>query len=92
MLLTAQGATARPDAPEGAHEPVTPVSRHGRLHDLERLPQRRHLEHVQPGAQQQVRELDGLPLQLLRLGRSPGGGGVDGDHGSFVGCSDGWGP
>ena len=60
------------------------MRRHGRLHDLERLPQRRHLEHVQPGAQQQVGELDGLLLQLLRLGRSPGDG-VGGDHCSVIG-------
>lgn len=56
---------------------------HRGLGDLERLAERRHLEHVQSGTQQQVGELDGLLLQLLGLGGGPGGGDC-GDHGSLT--------
>lgn len=53
---------------------------HGGLGDLQGLPEGGDLEHVEPGAQQQVGELDGLLLQLGRLGSR--GGGDSGGHDS----------
>jgi len=43
------------------------VGGHGGLDDLERLAEGGDLEHVEPGAQEQVGELDGLLLQRLIL-------------------------
>lgn len=45
---------------------------HGGLDDLKRLAQGGDLEHVEAGAEQQIGELDGLLLQLLRLAHGGG--------------------
>ena len=62
------------------------MGRHGGLGDLQGLTEGGDLEHVEPGAQEQVGELDGLLLQLGRLG-GRGGGGDGGGH-DFCGCCD----
>lgn len=67
VQLTAQDTTTAPDPGNGASHAILPVSGHGGLHDLERLPEGGDLEQVQTSAEQQVAELDGL---LLELGRS----------------------
>jgi len=50
---------------------------HGGLDHFKGLAERGNLEHVEAGAEQQIGELDGLLLQLLRLrgrdGRDSGG-------------------
>jgi len=76
--LTAQDAAALPDAAQSRAKAVAAVGGHGGLDDLERLAERRDLEQVEPGAEEQVGELDGLLLQRLLLrhgGRHTGGDG-----------------
>jgi len=79
--LTAENTSARPDAAQGSGEAVASMGGHGGLGDLEGLAEGGDLEHVETGAQQQVGELDGLLLKLVRLPNGGGDGG-DCDHGS----------
>lgn len=87
---TSKDATTSPDTFESRREAIAAVGGHGRLGDLEGLTERGDLEHVEAGSQQQVGELDGLLLQLVRLvGRHRGRGrrrhgrdGRDGGHDS----------
>lgn len=65
--LTAQNTSSTPDSCDSSSEAVTAVGGHGGLGDLERLTERGDLEHVQAGSEEQVAELDGLLLDLLRL-------------------------
>jgi len=70
VVLTPQNTTPSPYPTHTPHHAIRAVGRHGRLHDLQRLPERRDLEHVQPGAEQQIAELDRLLLDLrLRVER-----------------------
>jgi len=55
------------------------VGSHGGLGDLQGLAEGGDLKHVEPGAEEQVGELDGLLLQLGRLGGRDGGD--SGGHG-----------
>lgn len=75
--LTAESTTTAPNPRNSAGHAVLSVRGHGRLHDLERLPEGGDLEQVQTRAQQQVGELDGLLLDLRRRGAGHGvaGGG-----------------
>lgn len=72
--LTAEDTAAVPDTAQRHREAVPAMSRHGGLGDLQGLSEGGDLEHIEPGAQQQVAELDGLLLELGGLG---GRGGDD---------------
>jgi hypothetical protein len=74
-IRTAEDAATLPDAAEGGREAIAAVGRHGGLDDLQGLTEGGDLEQVQTSAKQQVGELDGLLLQLLRRGRDRGDGG-----------------
>ena len=60
--LTAKKTTTAPNASESRRKGVTSVGSHSSLDDLERLAQRRDLEHVETSPKQQIAELDGLLL------------------------------
>lgn len=84
-MLTSKRATATPDATEGSTEAVASVRSHGGLDDLERLAEGGDLEEIETSAEQQVRELDGLLLELLlRQGRRHGGARCSGHNSSSL--------
>lgn len=60
--LTPQYTASAPYSGQCTREVVTSVGGHGGLDDLQRLTQRRNLEQVETGAEQQVRKLDWLLL------------------------------
>ena len=66
--LTAKNTTATPDASQSTSKGISSISGHGRLRDLERLAERRDLEHIEASPEQQIAELDGLLLRHSRLG------------------------
>lgn len=79
VIHTAKNTTATPDTAEGLAEGVTTMRGHGGLDDLQGLTESGDLKHVETGTQEQVRELDGLLLELLvRRGRHGAGGGGHG--------------
>lgn len=72
--LTAENTTTVPNAAKSSSETITSVRRHGGLDDLQGLAEGGDLEQVQTGAQEQVGKLDGLLLELGRLGSRERGG------------------